>query len=55
MKKPHKAPGHADPDEYRRFLEVAREAEASDDPEDFDKAFEKVVRAPKRVTPPVGD
>lgn len=42
---PRKPPGHADPDEYKRFLEVAREAEASDDPEEFDEAFEKVTNA----------
>jgi hypothetical protein len=48
-KKPSRPPpGHADPDEYARFLEAAKAVEASDDPEDFDKAFEKVTRtAPK--------
>jgi hypothetical protein len=38
-----KPPGHADPDEYARFLEAAKQAEASDDPKDFDRAFEKVT------------
>jgi hypothetical protein len=42
--KPKKPPGHADPDEYARFLEAAKQAEASDDPKDFDKGFEKVTR-----------
>lgn len=37
----------SDPEEYKRFLEVAREIGTSDDPKDFDKAFKKVV-APKR-------
>lgn len=41
---PKKPPGHADADEYQRFLEVAREVEASDEPEDFDKAFERVTK-----------
>ena len=41
-----KPPGHADADEYQRFLKVAEEVEASNDPEDFDKAFEKVTRSP---------
>ena len=41
--KPKKPPGHADPDEYARFLEAAKQAEASDDPKDFDKAFERVT------------
>jgi len=46
--RPKKPPGHADPDEYARFLEVARKVEASDDPKEFDKAFEKVtVKAPR--------
>jgi hypothetical protein len=50
--KPKHLPGHADPDEYARFLEVAREIEASDDPEDFDRAFEKVtVKKPARTPP----
>lgn len=48
-----KPPGHADPEEYQRFLEAAREVEASDDPEDFNRAFEKVVKptTPSDVKP----
>ena len=46
-----KPPGHADPDEYRRFLDAAREVGASDDPKDFDEAFEKVIRAPHGGAP----
>jgi hypothetical protein len=34
--------------QYARFLEAAREAEASSDPKDFDKAFKKVVGAKKQ-------
>lgn len=44
--KPKKPPGHADPDEYQRFLKVAKEIGASDDPKDFDRAFGKVTRTP---------
>lgn len=32
-----------DPAEYKRFLETAKQAEASKDPEAFDRAFKKVV------------
>ena len=50
--KPKKPPGHADPDEYNRFLKVAKEIGASDDPKDFDEAFEKIARPkePKAAT-----
>lgn len=32
-----------DPKEYRRFLEAAKKAEASDDPAEFDRAFKRVT------------
>lgn len=32
-----------DPEEYKRFLETAREVGASTDPKDFDRVFKKVV------------
>jgi hypothetical protein len=32
-----------DPAEYRRFFEVAKKAEASEDPKAFDGAFKKVA------------
>lgn len=35
--------------QYARFLEAAREAEASADPKDFEKAFKRVT-GPKSVT-----
>lgn len=28
---------------HKRFVDMAREVEASDDPKDFDKAFDKIV------------
>lgn len=32
-----------DPEESKRFIETAKAVEASDDPNDFDRAFMKVV------------
>jgi hypothetical protein len=37
-----------DAERHKRFLDMAREVEASDDPKDFDKAFDKVVSPPKK-------
>jgi hypothetical protein len=42
-------PGHADPEQYQRFLDVAKQVGASDDPKDFDKAFKKVVGVPAQT------
>jgi hypothetical protein len=36
-----------DAERHKRFVEMAREVGASDDPKDFDKAFKKVA-LPKR-------
>jgi hypothetical protein len=36
-----------DSERHKRFLDMAREVEASDDPKDFEKAFKKVVSATK--------
>jgi hypothetical protein len=33
----------ADPDQYQRFREFAREVEADDDPEAFDRRFREIV------------
>ena len=32
-----------DAERHKRFLDMAREVEASNDPKDFDRAFDKVV------------
>jgi hypothetical protein len=32
-----------DAERHKRFVEMAHEVEASDDPKDFDRAFKKVV------------
>jgi len=40
------------PEEYKRFLETAKEAGASDDARDFERAFNKVARPkPKSGAP----
>ena len=35
-----------DPAEYQRFLDMAREVEANEDPDAVDRAFNAVIRAP---------
>jgi hypothetical protein len=45
-KKPAK-PKLTDAERHKRFLAMAKEVEASDKPEDFDKAFRKVVKHSK--------
>ena len=42
------APKPDDPEEYKRFLETAKEVEAETDPKVFDKAFKKAVLKPKQ-------
>lgn len=39
-----------DPEQFARFLEAAREAGASEDPKDFERVFEKIIR-PKPSVP----
>ena len=45
MKEPKKppVPKLTDEDRHKRFLDTAKEVEASEKPEDFDKAFTKVA------------
>lgn len=40
-------PKPTDADRHKRFVAMAREVGASDDPKAFDKAFKKVVGKPK--------
>jgi hypothetical protein len=44
-------PKLTDPERHKRFVAMAHEVEASNDPKDFDKAFKRVVpvksKAPK--------
>jgi hypothetical protein len=37
-----------DAERHKRFVEMAKEVEASDDPKDFEKALKKVVSPPKK-------
>jgi hypothetical protein len=41
-----------DPEQYRRFVETARELEADESPDSMDRAFDRVVKPKKpRATP----
>jgi hypothetical protein len=40
------------PDQYRRFVETARELGADESPDVMDRAFERVVRKPERKPEP---
>ena len=46
--KSSKKPKLTDEERHERFKEMAREVEASDDTEVFDKAFEKVTAKPRQ-------
>jgi hypothetical protein len=52
-RKPIAKPKLTDAERHKRFLEVARKVEASNDPADFDKALKKVA-APKAQPPKNG-
>jgi hypothetical protein len=41
-------PKLTDTERHKRFVDMAREVEASNDPKDFEKAFKKVIRRPKK-------
>jgi hypothetical protein len=42
------APKLTDAERHKRFVEMAKEVEASEDPKDFDRAFANVTKASKR-------
>jgi hypothetical protein len=46
--KPKKQAPLTDAERHLRFVEMAREVEASDDPKDFDEAFTKIVPPKKQ-------
>lgn len=48
--KTQRKPKLTDAERHKRFVEMAREVKASDDPKDFDKAFKKVasVKSPNK-------
>jgi hypothetical protein len=43
-------PKLTDAERHKRFLEMAKTVEASDDPKAFDKAFRKIVRPASKGT-----
>jgi len=47
MPKTKAKPKLTDAERHKRFVEMAREVEASDDPKAFDQAFKKVTQQPK--------
>lgn len=40
------APKPDDPEQHRRFVDMAREVEADESPEAMDRAFGKIIRGP---------
>jgi hypothetical protein len=48
---PKRLPKLTDAERHKRFLETAREVEASEDPKDFDRAFEKVIVSSSKTKP----
>jgi hypothetical protein len=40
-------PKLTDAERHKRFVEMARQVGASDDPKAFDKAFKSITRSPK--------
>lgn len=51
MAKKPKKPKLTDAERHKRFVAMAREVEASESPEAFDKAFKRVTSAPKARQP----
>lgn len=50
--KPKPPPKPTDAERHARFIEMAREVGASDEPEDFDRAFANVTAAPEKSGSP---
>lgn len=44
-------PPRDDPEQSKRFIEIAREVEADGSKEDFDRAFKKIVKSDKPKSP----
>lgn len=50
---PRSKPALTEAERHARFVETARDAEASEDPKDFDAAFERLVgKAPQKKQRP---
>lgn len=45
------APKLTDAERHKRFIDMAKEVGASDNPEDFDKAFHRVTSGDKETIP----
>ena len=50
--KPDPKPKLTDAERHARFVDMAREVGVDESPEAFDRAFEKVVAAPIKRSPP---
>ena len=49
---PKPTPKPDDPEESQRFVDMAKEVEASEDPADFERAFRKVAHPKDKAEPP---
>ena len=47
---PKREPTPDDPEQYKRFVETAKEVEADSDPQAFDRAFKRMVKEKLRST-----
>jgi hypothetical protein len=47
---PKRLPKLSDAERHKRFVDMAREVEASEDPKDFERAFRKVTRPKDKST-----
>lgn len=50
MAKAARKPKLTDAERHKRFVVMARQVGASDDPKDFEKAFKKIVPAKRKAT-----
>lgn len=48
-RKPKRKSKLTDAERHKRFVEMARQVGASDDPRDFDKAFKKVASSKRKA------
>jgi hypothetical protein len=48
LRKTTQKPKLTDAERHKRFVEMAKEVEASPDPKDFEKAFKKVLSKPPK-------
>jgi hypothetical protein len=53
--KPARKPKLTDAERHKRFVEMAKEVEASPDPKDFERAFNTVLRSKPKTKPPRKD